>query len=167
VKKSSVLLTILLLGFTTMTVQARELKIGTVSLQTVLERAPQVKQFQADLEKEMSLRAQEIKSKDKKLQSLTEQHTRDAAIMSEERRQEMEREIIELQRDTNRSKEEFREDMNLAKSRELKKLQKLIIEALDALGTEQNFDLIIQDPLFAADSLDVTEQVLKKLEVKN
>ena len=166
--KKATVLSFLCLSFVMSTaLEARELKIGTVSLQTILERAPQVKKFQEDLEKEMSVRAQEIKGMDKKIQTLTEQHSRDAAIMSEERRQEVEREIIELQRDAKRAKEEFREDMNLAKSRELKKLQKLILEALDAFGTEQNFDLIIQDPLFAAESMDVTEQILKKLESKN
>lgn len=166
-KKATVLSFLLFSFVVTTALEARELKIGTVSLQTILERAPQVKKFQQELEKEMSVRAQEIKSMDKKIQTLSEQHSRDAAIMSEERRQELEQEIIELQRDAKRAKEEFREDMNLAKSRELKKLQKLILEALDSFGTEQNFDLIIQDPLFAADSMDVTEQILKKLETKN
>ncbi len=166
-KKATVLSFLFLSFVMTTALEARELKIGTVSLQTILERAPQVKKFQEELEKEMSVRAQEIKSMDKKIQTLTEQHSRDAAIMSEERRQEVERQIIELQRDAKRAKEEFREDMNLAKSRELKKLQKLILEALDSFGNEQNFDLIIQDPLFAADSMDVTEQILKKLETKN
>ena len=63
--------------------------------------------------------------------------------------------------------EELQEDFNVRSNEERQALQKTVLTAVDEVGKENNFDLIIaQGVMYVSDRINVTDLVLKKLSSK-
>lgn len=145
-------------------VTAKELKIGFVNAVKVMEQAPQVSAANSRLEREFEPRQREIANGQREIKNLEDKLAKDGAIMSEAQSRDMSRDIINKKRDLKRQQDEFREDYNIRRSEELDKLQKQIIEVIQAVAKEQSYDLILSDGVvWASDSIDMTDQVLKRL----
>lgn len=143
---------------------AAELKIGFVNVPKVLEKAPQAESAKKRLEKEFSPRDKALVAQQKEIQGLEEKMSKNAAVMSEAERRNLEKYLAAKQREAKRAQQEFSEDFNMRRNEELGKLQRRIVEAIRDLAKEDNYDLLLTDGvIFAADSLDVTAQVQKRL----
>ncbi len=59
--------------------------------------------------------------------------------------------------------QEMREDLNLRRNEELGNLQKIISNAIIEMAKQENFDLIVQDAVYASSQIDITDAVLDKL----
>lgn len=164
-------LLVLLSSWTALPAWADEIKIGFVNTAKVLEQAPQAEEARKKLENEFAPRDKALVAAQKKLKKLEDKLAKDGAIMSDERRQDLERDILSRKRDIKRSQDEFREDFNIRRNEELGKLQRLVIKAIDKLAHDQNFDMIVGDNsvLFASQRVDITGKVLQVLrdEYKN
>lgn len=85
--------------------------------------------------------------------------------MGADERQRLERDLVNRKREAKRAQDEFREDFNVRRNEELSKLQKEIFEAIQSLAKQGNYDLLLTDGVvYAADGIDVTDQVEKRLE---
>ena len=143
---------------------AAELRIGFVNAAKLLEEAPQAAAARDNLQQEFAPRDRELVSMQKEIKALEEKLGRDAAVMSETERRNLERDILNRKRDLKRSQDVFREDFNLRRNEELGKLQKLVIETIRAFAQEQKYDLMLTDGvLFASDAVDVTAKILQRL----
>jgi len=141
-----------------------ELKIGFVNIPAVLEKAPQAEKAKKRLEQEFSPRDKQLVAQQKEIQSKEERMTKDAAIMSESERSNLEKDILNKKRDAKRSQQEFSEDFNARRNEELGKLQRRIVEAIRSIAKDQNFDLLLTDGvIYASEKIDVTAQVQQKL----
>ena len=142
-----------------------DLKIGFVNVAKVLEKAPQAAKAKSRLETEFSPRDKALASQVKEIKALEERLSRDSAIMGEEERRRLEKDIVDKKRDAARAQQEFQEDFNMRRNEELGNLQKRIVEAVRALAKEESFDLLLTDGvIYANDDIDVTSQVQQKLE---
>lgn len=99
------------------------LKLGFVDIAKVMEEAPQAEAARARLESEFAPRDQELVKAQEELKRMEDELATDGAIMSESARHRLERDIIEQRRDIRRSRDEFREDFNIRRNEELRKLQ--------------------------------------------
>lgn len=141
-----------------------DLKIGFVNVPKVLEKAPQAESAKKRLEQEFSPRDKALVAQQKEIQALEDKMAKDSAIMSDAERRNIEKDLIAKQREAKRAQQEFSEDFNLRRNEELGKLQRRIVEAIRALAKEDGYDLLLTDGvIFAADQLDVTAQIQKKL----
>jgi outer membrane protein len=142
-----------------------ELKIGFVNVAKVLEKAPQAAKAKTRLETEFSPRDKALVSQQKEIKTLEEKLGRDSAVMGEEERRRIEKDILDKKRDAQRAQQEFSEDFNMRRNEELGNLQKRIVEAVRALAKEESFDLLLTDGvIYANDQIDVTARVQQKLE---
>jgi outer membrane protein len=141
-----------------------ELKIGYVDLGKVMEKSPQAAKAKTRLENEFSSRIKTLKSQGKELQNLEDKLNKDAAIMSEEERRKLEKDVLDKRRDAARAQQELSEDMNLRRNEEMGNLQKHLFEVVKSLAKEESYDLLITDVLYVNEQLDVTNRVLQKLE---
>ncbi len=142
-----------------------DLKIGFVNVAKVLEKAPQAAKAKSRLETEFSPRDKALVSQQKEIKSLEDKLNRDSAVMGEEERRKLEKDVVEKKRDAARAQQEFSEDFNLRRNEELGNLQKRIVEAVRALAKEESFDLLLTDGvIYANDQIDVTSRVQQKLE---
>ncbi|MDP3876699.1 MAG: OmpH family outer membrane protein [Methylobacter sp.] len=141
-----------------------ELKIGFVNIPAVLEKAPQAEKAKKRLEQEFSPRDKQLVSQQKEIQGMDERMAKDAAVMGESARSNLEKDILNKKRDAKRAQQEFSEDFNVRRNEELGKLQRRIVEAIREIAKDQKFDLLLTDGvIYASDKIDITSQVQKKL----
>ncbi|TRW94752.1 OmpH family outer membrane protein [Candidatus Methylobacter oryzae] len=141
-----------------------DLKIGFVNIPAVLEKAPQAEKAKKRLEQEFSPRDKQLVAQQKEIQSMDERMAKDAAVMGESARVNLEKDILNKKRDAKRAQQEFSEDFNARRNEELGKLQRRIVEAIREIAKDQNFDLLLTDGvIYASEQIDVTAQVQQKL----
>ena len=143
-----------------------QLKIGFVNAGKILDQSPLAEQARTRLEEEFAARDKAIVESQQALRTLEDKLVNDSARLEEAERRALEREIRSLEREVERDKEEFREDFNIRRNEELRKLQRLVYEAIVGLAKEEGFDLIVNDGavIFASQQADVTDKVLKRLQ---
>ena len=148
----------------TANVSFAELKVGFVNIPAVLEKAPQAEKAKKRLEQEFSPRDKQLVSQQKEIQSMEEKMSRDASVMSDSEKRNLEKDVLNKKRDAKRAQQEFSEDFNVRRNEELGKLQRRIVEAIREIAKDQSFDLLLTDGvIYANDQIDITNQVQKKL----
>jgi outer membrane protein len=141
-----------------------DLKIGFVNIPAVLEKAPQAEKAKKRLEQKFSPRDKQLVVQQKEIQSMEEKLTRDASVMSNSEKSNLEKDILNKKRDAKRAQQEFSEDFNASRNEELGKLQRRIVEAVRAIAKDQDYDLLLTDGvIYANDQIDITAQVQQKL----
>ncbi|MGZ8518439.1 MAG: OmpH family outer membrane protein [Chitinophagaceae bacterium] len=141
-----------------------DLKIGFVNIPAVLEKAPQAEKAKKRLEQEFSPRDKQLVAQQKEIQNLEEKMSRDASVMGDSERSNLEKNILNKKRDAKRSQQEFSEDFNASRNEELGKLQRRIVEAVRAIAKDEDYDLLLTDGvIYAKPEFDITAQVQQKL----
>lgn len=141
-----------------------ELKIGFVNVPKLLENAPQAEKAKRDLEREFSPRDKRLVAEQKEIKQLDEKLSNEAAAMGAGERQKLEKEVVNRKREAKRLADEFREDFNIRRNEELGKLQREVLDAVQALAKEEGYDLLLTDGvIFASEAIDATEKVQRKL----
>ena len=148
-------------------VASAEVKVGFVNTAKLLEESPQARVAQQALETEFLPRQRELADQQKALQEKEEKLKRDTAVMSEADRAKAERELRDGQRDLARRFNELQEDANLRRNEEFGKVQRSLLQEVQSYARANGYDLIVSDGvLFAAQSVDVTAQVVAALKAK-
>ena len=141
-----------------------DLKVGFVNIPAVLEKAPQAEKAKKRLEQEFSPRDKQLVSQQKDIQNMEDRLSKDAEVLSESARANLEKDILNKKRDFKRTQQEFSEDFNVRRNEELGKLQRRIVEAIRGIAKDQGFDLLLTDGvIYASEHIDVTSQVQQKL----
>ncbi len=141
---------------------AQEAKIGFVSLQAVVERAPQTQAVMEALTEEFAPQEREIVSKRKEIEDLQAKVQKDLAVMGETERRNAEKNLRELGRDFERLRTEYQEDSNLRQNEEIAQLQRAILKEVQDYAAAQGYDLIFGDGLlYVSNAMNITEDVLK------
>ncbi len=147
---------------------AEEYKIGVFDPIRILDKSPQAADSKSMLEKEFAPRDKKLVAEQKRIRDLEEKLNKDGAIMSEQERTKLERDIINAKRDLKRSHDEFREDLNFRRNEEMTKIQKKIAEVIQKFAKDNNFDLILDTGIvFASDKVNITNLIIEKLNKEN
>lgn len=144
---------------------AQDMKIGVVSLQVLIERAPQTKSAMDALQEEFAPRQRELVAKQKEYEDLAAKAQKDFAVMGETERRNAEKDLRDLQREVTRLQNEMREDLNLRQNEEYGLLQRAMLKEVQDFAQQEGYDLIVGDGvLFVSNSVNITEQVLGAVE---
>ena len=117
--KSSLLKSVVgaaLLAAASIAVQAQELKIGYVNSDRVLREATLAKAAQAKLESEFSKRQKEGDDAAGRLKAAADKLDKDAPTLAESERNRRQRELVDQDRELQRKRREFQEDLNQRRS---------------------------------------------------
>jgi outer membrane protein len=165
IKRTAAIATLALSLGATAAVGAAELKIGVVNAAAVMEKAPQAEAARSKLENEFAPRNDELVAQQKQLKQMEDRLSRDGAVMSDDQRRSLERDILSTRRDVKRAQDEFRDDLNIRRNEELSKLQRQISDAIESLAKEQNFDVILTNAnvIYSSKRVDITEDVVQRL----
>jgi len=144
-----------------MPASAQEVKIGVVSLQAVVERAPQTKAVMDALREEFAPREREIVAKQKEIEDLQAKVQKDLAVMGETERRNAEKNLRDLGREFERMRTEYQEDSNLRQNEEFGVLQRSVLKEVQDYAEVQGYDLIVGDGvLYVSSTVNITEDVL-------
>ncbi|GAB4402207.1 MAG: OmpH family outer membrane protein [Rhodoferax sp.] len=145
--------------------QAQEMRIGFVNTERVLREAAAAKAAQSKLEQEFSKREKEITELNNSLKSMADKLEREAATLSESQRQARQKQLVELDRDLKRKSREFQEDLNARKNEELQLVIQRANKVIKDLAVAEKYDFIFQDAVYVNPAHDVTDKVIKALNV--
>ena len=145
------------------TSQAQDLKIGYVNSERVLREAAPAKAAQAKLEAEFSKRDRELNDQGAKLKAAADKLDKDAPTLSEAERNRRQRELVEQDRDLQRKRREFQEDLNQRKNEELASVVERANRVIKQIFDQEKYDVILQEVVFASGRVDITEKVIKAL----
>jgi outer membrane protein len=144
---------------------AQELKIGYVNSERVLREAIPAKAAQVKLETEFSKREKELNDAAAKLKTAADKLEKDAPTLSESERNRRQRELVEQDRDLQRKRREFQEDLNQRRNEELAGVVERANRVIKQIFDAEKYDLILQEVVFAGPRVDITEKVIKILNV--
>ncbi len=146
-------------------IASAEAKIGFVNMVDIMEKSPQAEAARKSLEKEFASRDKKLTAVRDEILKLEETLKQDAAIMSDSRRAEIEKKVLNKKREYNRQQDELREDFNIRRNEELSKLQKNMHLVIVEIAKKEDYDLVVTQPvLFASSRIDLTERVLQELQ---
>ena len=138
-------------------------KIGFVNTARVLKEAPQAQKVEERLKAEFEPREAQLKGKRQEILDLEEQLKTDTALDANARRK-LEREIRLKVSQLKFLEQEFREDQNLRRNEEIRKLQQVISNVLKMQGDDGQFDLILTEGVsYVSDRIDITTETIEML----
>jgi outer membrane protein len=146
-------------------VQAQEMKIGFVNSDRVLREATLAKAAQSRLEAEFSKRQKEGEDAAAKLKAAADKLDKDAPTLAEAERNRRQRDLVEQDRELQRKRREFQEDLNQRKNEELASVVERANKVVKQIYDTEKFDLILQGDvvIFASARVDITDKVIKAL----
>ena len=156
-----------LLALAALGAQAQELKIGYVNADRVLRDATPTKAAQAKLEAEFGKREKELADMANKLKAAGEKLDKDAPTLAESERNRRQRELVEQNRDFDRKRREFQEDLTQRKNEELASVVERANKVMKQIFDSEKYDLIIQEAVFAGPKIDITDKVIKALNAQS
>lgn len=140
-------------------------RIGYVNMKRVIDNAPQTQRGRQKLEQQFASRNNEILEMEKRLGDLQNKLLRDAKIMTDAERADLELLIRSVTRDVRRLKDEYTEDFTVRFSEEQNLLIRRVDSAVKALAQQENMDLVLPDTsvVYASERVDITDKVLQRL----
>jgi outer membrane protein len=138
-------------------------RIGFVNSDRVLREAQPAKTAQAKLEAEFLKREKDLNTQGEALKAASEKFERDALTLSETQRNTRQRDLIEQDRDFQRRRREFQEDLNARKSEELQQIYERANRVIKQVAEVEKYDAILQEAVYINPKHDITEKVIKAL----
>jgi outer membrane protein len=142
---------------------AQEFKIGYVNLDRVLRDASPAKAAQAKLEVEFSRREKELGDTAQRIKTASDKFEKDAPTLVESERSRRQRDLVEQDREFQRKRREFQEDLNQRKNEELASVLDRANRVVKQIFDQEKFDLIVQEAVFASPRVDITDKVIRSL----
>jgi outer membrane protein len=152
-----------LLAVASMAAQSQELKIGYVNADRVLRDAAPAKASQAKLEGEFSKREKDLGELANRLKAASDKLEKDAPTLGEAERGRRQRDLVEQDREFQRKRREFQEDLTQRKNEELALVVERANKVMKQIFDSEKYDLIIQEAVFASAKIDITDKVIKAL----
>jgi len=155
----------LLLGLLSLVVpaQAQEFRLGYVNLDRIIREAVPAKTAQAKLEQEFSRREKELQELGASIKSAAEKLEREAPTLSETQRASRQKQLVEQDRDFQRKRREFQEDLNARRNEELQQVFERANRVVRQLADAEKYDLILQEAVYVNPKHDITDKVIKAL----
>jgi outer membrane protein len=147
--------------------QAQELKIGYVNADRVLRDAAPAKAAQAKLETEFGKREKDLADLASKLKAASDKLEKDAPTLGEAERSRRQRDLVEQDREFQRKRREFQEDLTQRKNEELASVVERANKVMKQIFDAEKYDLIIQEAVFASPKIDITDKVIKALNAQS
>lgn len=148
------------------TVQAQALiapKIAVVRSADVVRDSVQFKAAETKMKAEFEKRKNDLESQAKTFGDDVKNYQRDADTLSADQRAKKEKDLNARQVDIQFAQRKFQEDLQ-NRDRELTQdMMGKIKNVIVAISKEKGISLVVQDPVYSDDSIDITADVLKRL----
>ena len=144
-------------------VQAQEFRVGFVNTDRIFREASSAKQAQAKLEQEFSRREKELNDLGSALKAASERFEREAPTLAEQQRMQRQKQLIDQDREFQRKRREFQEDLNARKNEELQQVLDRANRVVRQVAEQEKYDLILQEAVYINPKHDITDKVIRAL----
>ena len=142
---------------------AQDLKIGYVNSERVLRESNAAKAAQTKLEVEFGKRERELNDATTKLKTAADKLEKDGPTVASADLQRRQRELVDQDRDLQRKRREFQEDLNQRRNEELAAVVERANRVIRQIYESEKYDLILQEVVFASARVDITDKVIRTL----
>lgn len=154
---------VIALATTLLSASAQEFRIGFVSTDRIFKEASTAKAAQTKLEQEFSKREKDLVDQGAALKSAADKLEREAPTLSEGQRATRQKQLVDQDRDFQRKRREFQEDLNARKNEELQQVLERANRVVKQVAETEKYDLILQEAVYVNPKHDITEKVIKVL----
>lgn len=142
---------------------AQEFKAGFVNTDRIFREAASAKAAQNKLEQEFSKREKDLVDLGNSIKAMSDKFEREAPTLSESQRNSRQKQLIEQDREFQRKRREFQEDLNARKNEELQQVLERANRVVKQVAEAEKYDVIFQEAVYINPRLDITDKVLKVL----
>ena len=143
--------------------QAEDFRVGFVNTDRIFREANSAKSAQAKLEQEFSRREKELVDLGNSLKTLSDKLEREAPTLSESQRNTRQKQLVEQDRDFQRKRREFQEDLNNRKNEELQLVLERANKVVKQVAEAEKYDVILQEAVYINPKHDITDKVIRAL----
>lgn len=147
--------------------QAEEFRIGFINIDRLLRDSTPAKVGQSKLEAEFSKREKDLMENGNQLKAASEKFEREAPTLAESQRTTRQRQLVEQDRDFQRKRREFQEDLNARKNEELQQVIEKANRVIKQVAETEKYDAILQEAAYINPKHDITDKVIKALNAAN
>jgi outer membrane protein len=154
-----------LLGALAVVAQARaeDFRVGFVNTDRIFREANTAKAAQTKLEQEFARREKDLNDLGAALKTASDKFEREGPALSEAQRGTRQKALIDQDREFQRKRREFQEDLNARKNEELQQVLDRANRVVRAVAEQEKYDLIIQEAVYINPRHDITDKVIKAL----
>ncbi len=141
-----------------------EMKIISIRFADIVQAAPLFKSGQNQFKTEFEKRKTDLETEARKLQEDAKKFQREGDVMSSDARAKTEKDLQTRKIDFDYKQRQLQEDAQKRERELYDKVMNSIKAVVIEVAKEQNADIVLQDPVYAAAGIDVTDQVIKRLQ---
>jgi outer membrane protein len=97
------------------------------------------------------------------LKTASEKLERDAPTLSESQRNQRQKQLVDQDRDFQRKRREFQEDLNTRKNEEFQQVLERANRVVRQVAEAERYDLVLQEAVYINPKHDITEKVIKAI----
>jgi outer membrane protein len=142
---------------------AEDFRVGFINTDRIFREANTAKVAQTKLEQEFSKREKELVDLGNSLKTNSEKLERDLPTLSETQRTTKQRQLADQDREFQRKRREFQEDLNARKNEELQMVLETANKVVKQVAEAEKYDLILQEAVYINPKHDITEKVIKAI----
>jgi len=142
---------------------SQDFKIGFINTDRIFRDANSAKAAQARLEQEFSKREKDLNEQGLQIKALADKLDKDAPTLSESQKAARQKQIVDQDRDFQRKRREFQEDLSARKNEELQQVLERANRVVKQVAEAEKYDLVLQEVVYINPKHDMTEKVLRAL----
>ena len=139
-------------------------RIGFVYTERLMTESKMAKAADAKIEAEFSKRQKAIQETIARFKSMSDKFDAESPRLAEPERTRRARELIDLDKDVQRTQREFREDLIQRKSEERANIAAKAYKLLEQIAEQEKLDIVLQESIWVSSRIDLTDKVLKLLD---
>ena len=143
--------------------QAQEMKIGYVNSDKVLRDALPARAAYTKIEAEFGKRDKDLTELSARLKAAADKLDKEGPTLAESERVRRQRELVDQDREIQRKRREYQEDLNQRRNEEMASLVDRANKIIKQIADQDKYDLIVQEVIFASTRIDITDKVIKAL----
>lgn len=145
------------------TAQAAEMKVATIRSSELVQGSPQFKTGQDKMRAEFERRAKDLEAEAKKLAEDIEGFKKEAELLSAADRAKKEKELNTRKIDFEYKGRQFQEERSNRERQLFGEMMGQIKKVIEGVAKEKGLSVVIENPVYADPSTDITDEVLKRL----
>ena len=139
-------------------------RIGYVFTERLMTESKLAKAADAKIEAEFSKRQKSISDTVTRFKSMEAKFETDAPTLPELERTRRARELLDLEKDVQRTQREFREDLIQRKSEERANIAQKAYKLIEQIAEQEKLDIVLQESAWTSPRIDITDKILKQLD---
>ncbi|MDU0810830.1 MAG: OmpH family outer membrane protein [Burkholderia sp.] len=141
------------------------IRIAAVNSARILQESTFMQIAEKKIKEEFAKRAKNLQDISQKLESMSSSLEKNSKSFPEKNigKKKQSRYIEQLKSDFQIKQKKFYEDLNQRRNEELIRIVDKINKVIKQIAEQQNYDLVVQEAVYADPRIDITDKVLKAL----